>query len=57
MCKELETIGMITYPGDKVSAGGGCEAVVTARTSVRLKLSRYGELPYVNNFPPTSNGT
>ena len=31
-CDELETASEITYPGYIVSAGGGCEAAVTART-------------------------
>ena len=32
LCDEVETVGEITYLGDRVSAGGGCEAAVTART-------------------------
>ena len=28
----METVSEFTYLGDRVSAGGGCEAVVTART-------------------------
>ena len=31
-CDEVETVRELTYLGDSVSAGGGCEAVVTART-------------------------
>ena len=30
---EVETVREITYLGDRVSAGGGCEAAVTARTT------------------------
>ena len=29
---EVETVRRSTYLGDRVSAGGGCEASVTART-------------------------
>ena len=32
LCDEVETVGEFTYLGDWVSAGGECEAVVTART-------------------------
>ena len=32
LCDEVETGIQLTYRGDKVSAGGGCEAVLTART-------------------------
>ena len=32
LCDDVETIKKFTYFGDRVSAGGGCEAVVTART-------------------------
>ena len=30
LCDEVETVWDITYLGDRVSAGGGCEAAVTA---------------------------
>ena len=32
LCNEVETVGELTYLGDKLSAGGGCEAAVTAKT-------------------------
>ena len=32
LCDEVETVSEFTYLGDRVSAGGGCEAAVTART-------------------------
>ena len=32
LCDEVETVSECTYLGDSVSAGGGCEAAVTART-------------------------
>ena len=33
LCDEVETVREFTYLGDRVSAGGGCEADVTARTT------------------------
>ena len=32
LCDVVETVREFTYLGDRVSAGGGCEATVTART-------------------------
>ena len=32
LCDEVETVRLFLYLGDRVSIGGGCEAVVTART-------------------------
>ena len=32
LCDEVETVKEFTYVGDKMSAGGGCEVDVTART-------------------------
>ena len=32
LCVVVETVIEFVYLGDRVSAGGGCEAVVTART-------------------------
>ena len=32
LCDEVEAVMECTYLGDRVSAGGGCETVVTART-------------------------
>ena len=32
LCDEEETVWDVTYLGDRVSAGGGCEPTVTART-------------------------
>ena len=32
LCDEVETIREFIYLGDRLSAGGGCEAAVTART-------------------------
>ena len=32
LCDEVETVWEFTYLGDSMSAGGGCDAVVTVRT-------------------------
>ena len=32
LCDEVDTVRQFTYLGDRVSAGGGCEAAVTGRT-------------------------
>ena len=32
LCDEVETVMKFTYLGDRVTAGGGCEAAVTAIT-------------------------
>ena len=32
LCDEVETVMEFTHLDDRVSAGGGCEAAVTART-------------------------
>ena len=32
LCDEVETVREFTYLGDRVSAGGGCEAAVSSRT-------------------------
>ena len=51
-CDEVGTVREFTYLGDKVSAGGGCEAAVTARTSCGwVELQGCGELLYGRNFP------
>ena len=32
LCNDMETVRELTYLSDRVSAGGGCEATVTAWT-------------------------
>ena len=32
LCYEVETVREFTYHGDRVSAGGGCETAVMAKT-------------------------
>ena len=45
LCCEVETVWQFTYLGDRVSAGGGCEAAATARTRcVRVKSRECGQL-------------
>ena len=34
-CDDVETVREFTYLGDRMSAGGGCEAAVTARIRYR----------------------
>ena len=52
LCVEVKTVRKITYFGDRVSAGVGCEAAVTARTSCGWVKSREcSELLYSRRFP------
>ena len=49
---EVETVKEFTYHGDRVSADGGCEAAVTARTRCGwVKFRECGELLYGRRFP------
>ena len=49
---EVETVSELTYLGDRVSAGGGCEAAVTARTRCGwVKFRECGELLCGRRFP------
>ena len=51
LCDEVVTVRLCTYLGDKVSAGGGCEAAVTARTRCGwVKFRKCGELLYGRRF-------
>ena len=48
----MKTVCEFTYLGDRVSAGEGCEAAVTARTRCGLiKFRECGELLYGWRFP------
>ena len=50
--------GELTYLGAKVSAGGGCEAAVTAKSRcVRVKLMKSHEMLYGRRFPPKLKGS
>ena len=56
-CDEVETVMEFTYLGDRVSAGGGCEAVVTARTRCGwVKFRECSELLY-GRFPLKLKGS
>ena len=55
---EVETVLEITYLGAMVSAGGGCEAAVTARTRCGwVKYGECGELLYGRRIPLRLKGT
>ena len=48
----METVKKFTYHGDRMSAGGGCEVDVTARTGCEwVKFRECGELLYGRRFP------
>ena len=50
--EEVKTVREFTYLGDRVNAGGGCEAAVTAITRCWwVKLSECDELPHGWRFP------
>ena len=47
LCDGMETVSKFTYFGDRISASGGCEAAVTARTRCGwVKIRECGELLY-----------
>ena len=51
LCDDVETVREFQYLGDRVSAGGGCEAAVTARTRCWwAKLRECGELLHGRKF-------
>ena len=52
MCDDVETVGEFMYLGDRLSAGGGCEAAVSARTRCEwVKFGECCELLYGRRFP------
>ena len=56
-CNEVETVREYTYLGDRVSAGGGREATVTARTRCGwVKFMECSELLYGRRFPRRLKG-
>ena len=58
LCDDVETVREFTYLGDRVSAGGGCEAAVTARTRCGwVKLRECGELLYGRRCPLRPKGS
>ena len=49
---EVKTVWEFTYLGDRLSAGGGCEAAVTTRSRCWwVKFQECGELVYGRRFP------
>ena len=57
LCDEVEIVREFTYLGDRVSAGRGCEAAVSARTRYGWgKFRECGELLYGMMFPPWQKG-
>ena len=47
----MKTVREFTYLGDRVSSGGGCEAVVSARARCGwVKFKECGELLYGRRF-------
>ena len=58
LCDEVETVSEFTYLGDRVSAGGGCEAAVAARTRCRwVMLRECGKLLYGRRCPLRLKGS
>ena len=56
-CDEVETVREFTYLGDMVSAGGGCEVAVTARTTCGwAKCMECSVLLYGWRFPLKQKG-
>ena len=54
---EVETVREFTYLGDRVSAVGGCEGAVTARTRCGwIKFRGCGELLYGRRIPLVLKG-
>ena len=52
LCDEVKTVGEFSYLGDRLSAGGGCVAAMTAKTRCRwVKFRECGELLYGRCFP------
>ena len=51
-CDEVETVREFIYLADRLSAGGGCEAAVTAKTICGWAMSREsGKLPHERRLP------
>ena len=51
LCNEMETVSEFTYLFDRVNTGVGCEAIMTAKTKLRLdEFRECGNLLYGNRF-------
>ena len=56
-CDEVETFGEFRYIGNRVSAGGGCEVSMTARTGCEwVKFRECGKVLYDRRFPLERKG-
>ena len=57
LCDEVKTEREFTYLGDRVNAGGGCEAAVIARTRCGwAKHMECGDLLHGGRLPPNLKG-
>lgn len=57
LCDEVETVNGFCYLGDRLNAGGGCEAAVTARVRIGwMRFRECGELLLGNRFPLKMKG-
>ena len=57
LCDEVEAVQEFAYLGDRVSAGGCCEAAVTVSTRCEwVKFRECSELLYGMKFPLMLNG-
>ena len=51
-CDEVETVNGFCYSGDRLNAGGGCEATVVTRVRVGwVRFRECGKLLLRNRFP------
>ena len=57
LCDKVESVRELTYPGDRVSAGGGCEAAVTVTTRCGcVNFMEFDELLYGRRFSLSLKG-
>ena len=57
LCDEMERVNEVCYLGDRLNAGGGCEAAVTRRIRiVWIRFRECGELLLKNRFPLKMKG-
>ena len=57
MCNDVETVNGFCYLGDRINAGGGCEAAVTARVTIGwIRFRECGKLLLGNRFPLKMKG-
>ena len=57
LCDEVETVNGFCYLGERLNAGGGCEAAVTAGVGIGwVRFGECGELLLGNRFPLRMGG-